>query len=161
MFQDDKASSHWAPDLLSLARYRKFYYSSCLWRKSKRCLRSNRANCSYLAFCLPKREQAHEVFCAENLLRLQRIFDWAILFYTSDQASRNSYMTDEIPCNSGKSLLRQGILLLVHTEMRSENRPQVTVLRSVRSSAFRASMSRWSIKNYYIISLKTPPAINN
>ena len=64
------------------------------------------------------------------------------LFYTSDQASRNSYMTDEIPCNSGKSLLLQGILLLVHTEMRSENRPQVTVLRSVRSSAFRASMSR-------------------
>ena len=31
--------------------------------------------------------------------------------------------------------------------------PQVTVLRSVRSSAFRASMSRWSIKNYYIISI--------
>ena len=31
------------------------------------------------------------------------------------------YMTDEIPCNSGKSLLLQGILLLVHTEMRSEN----------------------------------------
>ena len=82
------------------------------------------------------------------------------LFYTSDQESRNSYMTDEIPCNSGKSLLLQGILLLVHTEMRSENRPQVTVLRSVQSSAFRASMSRGSIKNYYIISLKTPTAIS-
>ena len=142
MSPDDKASSHWAPDLLSLARYRKFYYSSCLWRKSKQCLRSNRANCSYLAFCLLKREQAHEVFCTENFSRLQKIFDWTILFYTSDQASRNSYMTDEIPCNSGKSLLLQGILLLVHTGMRSENRPQVTVLRSVRSSAFRASMSR-------------------
>ena len=64
------------------------------------------------------------------------------LFYTSDQASRNSYMTDEIPCNSGKALLLQGIVLLVHTEMSSENRPQVTVLRSVRNSGFRASMSR-------------------
>ena len=73
------------------------------------------------------------------------------LFYTSDQESRNSYMTDEIPCNSGKSLLLQGILLLVHTEMRSENRPQVTVLRSVRSSAFRASMSRGEQKNCLIL----------
>ena len=44
---------------------------------------------------------------------------------------------------------------------KQEYRPQVTVLRSVRSSAFRASMSRGSIKNYYIISLKTPTAINN
>ena len=151
MSPDDKASSHWAPDLLSLARYRKFYYSSYLWRKSKQCLRSNRANCSYLAFCLLKREQAHEVFCAENLSRLRKKFDWATLFYTSDQASRNSYMTDEIPRNSGKSLLLQGISLFDRTGMKSEKRPQVTVLRSVRSSAFRASMSRGEQRNCLIL----------
>ena len=65
------------------------------------------------------------------------------LFYTSDQASRNSYMTDEIPCNSGKSLLLQGILLLTHTGMGSEKEPQVTVSKSIRNSGFRALMSRW------------------
>lgn len=45
-----------------------------------------------------------------------QILEKAILFYTSDQADRNSYMTDEIPCNSGKSLLMQGILLLDHAK---------------------------------------------
>ena len=74
----------------------------------------------------------------------------AHLFYTSDQESRNSYMTDEIPCNSGKSLLLQGILLLDHTGMRSEKRPQVTVLKSARSCAFRASMSRGELHNLAI-----------
>lgn len=40
-------------------------------------------------------------------------------------------MTDEIPCNSGKSLLLQGILLLTHTGMGSEKEPQVTVSKSI------------------------------
>ena len=52
-------------------------------------------------------------------------------------------MTDEIPCNSGKSLLLQGILLLTHTGMGSEKEPQVTVSKSIRNSGFRALMSRW------------------
>lgn len=52
-------------------------------------------------------------------------------------------MTDEIPCNSGKSLLLQGILLLTHTGMESEKEPQVTVSKSIRNSGFRALMSRW------------------
>ena len=41
-------------------------------------------------------------------------------------------MTDEIPCNSGKSLLLQGILLWSGIDFVSPNSPQVTVSKSVQ-----------------------------
>ena len=53
-----------------------------------------------------------------------------------------SYMTDKIPCSSGISLLLQGIYLCYKPLFDCWNSPQVTVLRSVRNSGFRASMSR-------------------
>jgi len=85
-----------------------------------------------LAFWLCPHSQAVCVVHQENLPRLEgcrmstqdkvfrlhqrRLFDVIELpirhlFYTSDQVYRNSYMTDKIPCNSGKSLLLQGIIL--------------------------------------------------
>ena len=62
-----------------------------------------------------------------------------------------SYMTDKIPCSSGISLLPQGIYLCYKPLFDCWNSPQVTVLRSVRNSGFRASMSRGKLRNFQIL----------
>ena len=64
-----------------------------------------------------------------------------------------SYMTDKIPCSSGISLLPQGIYLCYKPLFDCWNSPQVTVLRSVRNSGFRASMSRGK-KRHFQVSLR-------
>ena len=62
-----------------------------------------------------------------------------------------SYMTDKIPCSSGISLLLQGIYLCYKPLFDCWNSPQVTVLRSVRNSGFRASMIRGKLRNFQIL----------
>ena len=142
MYPDDIRSFHWEQALLSLVHYHRFDYFSCPLMRSTRCHHSNIVNYSCWVFCHRKHGQDHGVYCFDSFLKYQRKSVPTVLFYTSDQADRKSYMTDEIPCNSGKSLLLQRILLWVHTKNYPWNKPQVTVSKSVRNFGFRVLTSR-------------------
>ena len=89
--------------------------------------------------------------CNYSYYQSERVSGYWPLFYTSDQARRNSYMTGKIPCSSGISLLPKGIYLCYKPLFNCWNSPQVTVLRSVRNSGFRASTSRRKLRNSQLL----------
>lgn len=81
----------------------------------------------------------------------------AILFYTSVQVRRNALQMLKSLAIADLPLLLQGILLWCGIDFDSPNSPQVTVLKSARSCASQALMSRGKAKPsirlllYYLI----------
>ena len=66
----------------------------------------------------------------------------SILFYTSVQVRRYSLQTQKSLAIADSPLLLQGILLWYRIDFDCQNKPQVTVSKSVRNCVSRALMSR-------------------